>query len=261
MKLDFSKVVAQPAPGMGPASDKYAGEYVVDGPKPSILIDEPKPYQPVKAYDPLDVERAKKGLSVHDKKIKELKRAMDNFVVSNDKTAAVCTEMVAKSANLIKAMETNRKETIKDADTYVRGVNRFVKIFRDQVDAIVSTGKKKIGDYAYSQELKRRELAKKAQDEADKIQAAMDVRAKKSGVEPVQMPAMVVPRKQAPVRTESGSASTKMVWTWEITDTSEIPKAYFSVDVKLVDAAVKAGLRKIAGIKIFERPDVRVRTA
>ena len=253
MKLDFSKVVE--------IVDGPKSKVLVDGPKSKVLVVEADPYQPVKTYDPLDLERAKKGLSVYDTKIKKLKTAMDKFVVNSDLTAAACTEAVAKSANLIKVLETNRKETIKDADTYVRAVNRFVKIFRDQVDAIVASGKKKIGDYAFQKELKRRELAKAAQVEADKIQAAMDQRAEKAGVEPVQMPAMILPRKQTPVRTESGSASTRMVWTWEIVDESEIPKAYFCVDVKTIDAAVKAGLRKIDGIKIFERPLVSVRTA
>lgn len=228
---------------------------------PDAVLD--GPYQPVKSYDPLDIERAKKGLSVYDKKIKELKSKMDQFVINSAGALAACAEMVAKSANLIKVMETNRKETIADADTYVRAVNRFVKIFRDQVDAVVRTGKKKIGDYGYQKELDRRELAKKAQDEADKLQAGMDARAKKVGVAPVQMPAMVVPRKQDPVRTESGSASTRMAWTWEADhiQSDMVPREYLMIDPKAVDAAVKAGIRKISGIRIYEKPVVSVRTA
>ena len=69
------------------------------------MISRPDAYRPVKPYDPLDLERAKRGLSVYDKKIKQLKKEMDHFVVNSDRSASACTEKVARAHGLIKAMK------------------------------------------------------------------------------------------------------------------------------------------------------------
>jgi len=242
MKLDFSQVLG--APEERPPKERNSAE------KPAVA-----------GYDPLNLERAKKGLAVYDTVVNRLKAEMEKFVVNDEASVAQCTELVARIHGVIKKMKGKLEDTIQDAKAYVNATRAFAKIGIEPMEAAKATGKKKIGAYAYQQELKRREQEAEAQKAADKLQAEMDKKAKKAGIEPVQIPAMVMPRKQTPVRTESGSASTRMVWTWEISDAKQVPAEYLAVDVKAVDAAVKAGIREIVGIKIFERPDVRVRTA
>jgi hypothetical protein len=210
---------------------------------------------------PFDLEAAKKRFEPYEKQIQKIKQKMDDFIVDSDKSVALCTEAVAKSARLIKDMEEERKHTIKNPDKFVRAVNRFVKNYRDQVDGIVKSGKTKIGNYEYKKELKRREKEAEAAKTTAKLQAEIDRKAKEGGYEPVQMPAMVAPRSEGPVRTESGTASTMMVWTFEIEQEMEVPRDYLVVDKKLVEAAIKAGIREIPGIRIYEQPTVRIRTS
>lgn len=245
MKFDFSQV------GNGTPSKGAIKVRIKKIDTPATVPDDP---------DPFDPDVAKKAFMVYERNIKSFKAEMDKFEIVDDASAAQCTEAVAKSANLIKVLDTQRKEKIKKHDTFVRSVNRFVKVYRDQVEDIVKTGKEKIGAYAYKKEQKRRQAEADAQKAAAKVQDEMDKQAKKGGYEPVQMPAMVAPRESGPVRTESGSASTRMVWTWEEINYMDCPLQYLMIDKKAVDAAIKAGIRDIKGIKIFEKPEVRVRT-
>lgn len=46
-------------------------------------------------------------------------------------------------------------------------------------------------------------------------------------------------------------------WSWEIVDEAQIPKAFCSPDSKKINEAIKAGIRKIQGIRIFEASIVR----
>ena len=253
MKLDFSEVLGQDPPGGATVDNSAKAETY-----PKIR----KQYEPpIKSADPFDLDRAKSNLSVYEDKIRRMNLEINKLEVKTDVAAATITEMISQSAGLIKMLEKKRKDTIYDSDQFVRAVNRFVKIYRDQVDAIVRTGKKKLGAYQYQKELQRREAEKKAQDEVDRIQEEMDAKAKKAGVEPVKMPTIVAPRKADPVRTESGSASTRMVWKWKIDDAKQVPRNYLMVDFKAVEQALKAGIREIRGISIFEEADVRIRTA
>lgn len=234
---------------------------VGNGPKPKKRTSVRKKTKDVTVSNPLDLALAKKSLSVYDKKIDELAREMDRFSVTSEVGVMSCTDVVSKVSALKKTMETNRKNTIKDADFYVRSVNRFCKIYRDKVDGIIKAGKAKIGNYQFIKEQKRREAEAEARKAKDSLQADLDKKAAAGGYEPVQMPDPVVPETTGPVRTESGSSSTLMVWDWEITNQIEVPVRFLSVDSKKVDQAIKAGIRDIPGINIFQKPQVRIITA
>lgn len=44
----------------------------------------------------------------------------------------------------------------------------------------------------------------------------------------------------------------RKVWTHDIEDESKIPREYMTVDVKRIRDAVRAGLREIPGVRIFQ---------
>ena len=126
---------------------------------------------------------------------------------------------------------------------------------------------------------RQKEIAaqKKAKNEALARKAEMDAQAKAAGVAPVDVeipeitvttedPAPVVVAPQVSPNTKTtidgmGSASVEMIWTFSIVEPSKIPHEYLIPDTKKIAAAVKAGTRDIPGIKIFQEPDVNVRSA
>ncbi len=88
-------------------------------------------------------------------------------------------------------------------------------------------------------------------------QAEEELSAKRS-----EIPTMgVVEREEAKatVKTTSGSFTVKKVWTAEVIDESQVPREYLIVDQKKLNAVVKAGVRAIPGVKIYEKSEGAVR--
>ena len=60
-------------------------------------------------------------------------------------------------------------------------------------------------------------------------------------------------------RTDSGSASWRKVWRVEVVDEAQVPRQYLAVDMPKLRAAVKGGLREIAGCSITEEEESTLR--
>lgn len=207
-----------------------------------------------------DLESVRALFKSYDPEFQALKKKADALEIKTDADAETATDMIAQGSKFIKTLEAKRKDVTNDADGYVRGVQSIVRGTRVQAEGIVKEVKRKLGAYQYKKELDRREDEKKAREAAAAAQKDLDAQAKEMGVESVKIPEMQVPKKRDPVRTESGTASTLMVWDFEITDPAKVPDNYKDINPGKVKSAIAAGIREIPGVKIFERPDVRVRT-
>ena len=178
---------------------------------------------------------------------------------------AALTKNAAEAKSLADRLDSERKEHIKEPDTFVRGLNAFVKSFRDVLtnpknkSGLVEIAKTKIGQYQYQKELERRKKEEAARKAQEKLQAEMNKEAKKAGVEAPELPPVVLPEKQEAIRTGSGSAHMQTEWVHELTDITKVPAEYLMVDDRKVKAAIKAGIRNISGLEIKEVPKVSLR--
>ena len=59
-------------------------------------------------------------------------------------------------------------------------------------------------------------------------------------------------RQQKSIHSENGSVKVRKHWTFKIVDATKVPKKYFVIDEKLIRADIKAGVRSINGIDIYE---------
>ena len=245
MELDFNEV----------------GNPVRFGESPAKVLPPP----PAKS-NALDLERPKRMLEPYRRVCIEEQRWANALVIETEEDLIEASERMLKNKKRFKAMEAKRMASTEEARGFTATANSLWKSVGDFLSCKAKTGAievstAKIGAFQYQQELDRRVAAKKAQDEADKVQRRLNAKAKKAGVAPVQLPAMVVPHSTAPVRTGAGSVSMSLVWVGEVENDELVPAAYLMVDQKKVDAAVKAGIRIIPGVRIFEKPKNTGRTA
>lgn len=66
--------------------------------------------------------------------------------------------------------------------------------------------------------------------------------------------------KPGKVRSYAGTTSTRMVAKYEITDKAKVPSEFWAIDEKLLAAQIRAGRRDIDGVKIWEEPELTVRS-
>lgn len=207
----------------------------------------------------MDFEYARAALAEFEARIVEMEREAAAFRVTDEETAREATDRAGAVLAFVKKFEDRRKEIIKDADSFVRKTNQVCKPKRDRLDAVARRYKDALADYKYQEELKRREIVRKQEEERRKLQAALDAEATRLEVEPVVVAPVAVPRTAGPVRAESATSSTVMVWDFEVVDPAAVPRPYLAVDPAAIRAALKAGIREIEGVRIFERAEIRVR--
>lgn len=207
----------------------------------------------------LNLDGAKRALKVFDGEIARWESDAKALTVNSDETAETATEMTGQVKRLAKQIDDRRKEIIAEPDSYVRKVNGFVKPLQDRLKALESYIKRKFAEYAYQVELERREFERKQREAAVRLQAELDKEAKAKGVEPVQVAPVAVSIRKEPTRSDSAVASSVMVMKHRVTDPALVPREYLAVDDAAIKAGIKAGIRAIPGVEIYEEAEVRVR--
>lgn len=117
------------------------------------------------------------------------------------------------------------------------------------------------------------EHQKKEREDAIKLQQKLNIEADNAGVDRVSVPIPDVvkadalpPAPEIPVTPKSekviadhGTAKIESVWVCNIIDPDKVPREYCMPDQDKLDKAVEAGVREIAGCKIEESFDQKIR--
>jgi len=160
-----------------------------------------------------------------------------------------------------KAIETRRQEWVKPLNDSVREINARFKHMLDPLDQAVSIVKDKMLAY-------QREAQRQAQEEQERLQCEADA-ARTKLLEampegqvlpgPWEVPTVIpiAPRK---TRVDQGTVYTVQEWTYEVVNESEVPKEYWMLDRVKLARVVRAGIRNILGIRVFQRESIAVRT-
>jgi len=283
--LDFSKVPFPDAPTG--ATFKQGFEPEPPGALPNVPAPSPPPTPNLPASGAVvDLPAAKRALALFDTLLTSMEQAAKDIVVDSAISAADATEMAAQALRLSDQIDAKRKEKIKIPDGFVRQLNGFVKPMQDRIEALAGKRgilKRKLGDYATRVELGRRETERKQKEAADRLQAELDAEAKAKNIEPVKLAPVAVPMKSGPIRSDSGSSSSKMVTIAEIKDLSAVPRNYLEAVFKkkshldgdapldgtteaiwsrlqtAIMEAYSAGLRVIEGVEFMEKSSISVR--
>jgi hypothetical protein len=195
----------------------------------------------------------------------------------------------SRNKKLFRDLETARKAAVAPYNEHLKQINRIFKTLTDPLVQNEATIKGERGKYEYQLELDRRRREAEAREEQRKLQAKLDAEAREQRMEAerkareaaeklkaetdeatraalvkeieeetlaaqAQTPqvAPIVAEKPEVVRTSEGSSYSKFSWKGRVLDPALVPREYCAPDQKLIDAAVKGGVRNIPGCIVEE---------
>ncbi|HNR12876.1 MAG TPA: hypothetical protein PKM59_06140 [Thermodesulfobacteriota bacterium] len=208
----------------------------------------------------LDLDMAKRHLAPIIESVESLVEEAKALAVRDETSCSLAVQLGTTMQKLLKIIDRKRKEILLGPMDFVDSVNAFSKMFTARLQDGVAIAKQKVDDYQAIAEQKRREDEMAARAEAERLQHLLNQEAAARGIEPVLVPTPVIPTTPAPIRTESGSASMRKVWTFEIEDLAQVPPEYLTLNEKLVRQAISGGIRQIRGLRIFQMKKAVFRT-
>jgi hypothetical protein len=191
----------------------------------------------------------------HEANYIELQAQM--IVVKDEKTLKEATEFLGKVAKAKKQLEERRQFFVKPLNEQIRKINEFFKVRIMTLENAENIVKNEI--LKYREEV---EKARKQQEELLKKQYEKELKkAQKKGLPlPPPMPQITLQQQEKTVETDSAQVTARLVWDFEIVDESKIPREYLMVNEKAIRAAIKAGVRDIPGVRIFQKEELAVKT-
>ncbi len=240
----------------------------------------------------LDLDAAKERLQVYVGAVARMVEEAEALKIESEQDNERAVALGTSAKKLFNQIEDKRKAIVNEPNDFVKSVNGFCKVFSDKLKLVEDGMKRKISQYRAVQEQKRREEEIRLRREAEELQRKLEAeaaeknrklqeealaRAKEEAkakgipveevkapvvemIQPVQVCAPVLPKQQSPVRTETGSASARKAWAFELEDINKVPRSYLVLNEKKVRDDVRAGIRNIEGIKIYEETLTTFRT-
>jgi hypothetical protein len=144
------------------------------------------------------------------------------LTVDSEESNAIAVELGTRAKKLNKTLEVEKKRIIDQPNDFIKAVRNFCKSFQDQLIRVEQTIKQKITTY---------------QTKREKIETP------------------VMPELSNVTRTDSGSSYMRKKWIAEVIDEDLVPMEYKTKpipDLPKINKAVKAGIREIAGVRIYQ---------
>lgn len=232
-------------------------------------------------------------------KVAQMRTEAESVAVIDDATSAQAAEMATQSRKVENQIEKKRKEAIAPYNNVVGTVNKHTKTIKSGLIDIRYLLESKNRPYLIQKEKKRQESARKAREEAARLQREAEerayheaarkaeeerARAKAAGASEeeaeknaqaaaatVVVTPEIVPDlgpAETKLKTDSGSQALETEWSWELLDIRKLPDACFEARAKqlisavapFINASVKAGVREMSGVRIFERQTIKTRS-
>lgn len=125
-------------------------------------------------------------------------------------------------------------------------------------DAPLEQAQRIVGGKHVAYQRQETEAARKEQERLRKLaeakHARQAARAEEKGLEapPVIIPMPTIQAPPKTIHTPSGSVTTRSIWKHEVVDMAALPDAYKIADAVKLGKVVRAGVREIPGVRIYE---------
>ena len=282
MDLDFNVAFDPPA---------REAEIVDPGAAPKELPTSPPP-PPVK----LDIRPVALTLMPYIEVCRSMLNEADALTVTDEASYKTATSKAASNKKLLKDLEAARKAFGDPFRNHVTAINNLFKELTSYLTRADDTFRAKMEIFLKKQRLERQRKEAEQREAARQLQEKLDAEAKAQKEEAARIieeaqaklqteedpqarttlertiteettvletPAPIVPpvaiEKPAITRTAEGSSYTKDKWVCKIVTPELVPREYCEPVQKLLDAAVKGGVRHITGCEITEAIQVNIR--
>lgn len=204
---------------------------------------------------------------VPESEVKEIQSQTDKIVAAAQALAVVddvgmreATDLLGWIARAKKQVEEKRKFFVDPLNKQVKAINAMFKRYAEPLEQADTLLRGKVLSYRREQDRIRREEEERLRKLQEKEQKRLERQAAKKDLPPPPpMPTPQVQEQAKTVHSDFGSVSAKKVWDFKIIDPAQIPAEFMMVNEKAIRAAVKAGVRNIPGVKIYQREELAVR--
>jgi len=166
------------------------------------------------------------------------------------------TEDLALISKLKRSMEERRKEYLKPLDDHRRAINDAFKMMMTPIERADAITRDKILAFQLKQKLIREEQERINALRLEAAQKEMELKGEIT--ESVNLVEVSLEVKR--VQTDLGTAGMRDNWTYEVIDFLSLPNEYKVPDAAKIGKVVRAGLRNIPGVRIFNEPILVVNT-
>lgn len=213
--------------------------------------------------------------------ISELVAASKDVVILSHADLSMAVDLCKTIKERLNESEKMRTDITQPINKGLREINRRFKAMQEPLTEAENLIKSRMIKFQEAEERRAREEAarkeKKRQEQlrlereaeerrrAEEAEQADDPTLDRAPApEPVQEPERELQPIQPQVRKttygQSGASFTaKKVWTFEMEDISKVPPQFLSLDETKVNQAIRAGLRDIPGLRIFEKSVASIR--
>ena len=245
---------------------------------------------PILSRDPgtFDLSSVHLSLIPYQRHVELMSQEARSIIVVDTASQKFAVSAESRNKKLWKTLEQERKRILAPIQAHVKAIQNLFKTLQDPLASNETFIKGVRGRYEYQLELERRRREAKAREEQRWLQAKLDAEAREQRLEAErkvreaeeklkaendeatrvalekeiaeETAAAAAPTPQAPlmteaqkvVRTPEGSSYSKFSWKGRIVDPALVPRDLCSPDQKLIDAAVKGGVRQISGCIVEE---------
>lgn len=202
---------------------------------------------------PQEITSNETVLSMNERAIVLLTEAQGIKIVDDDSDNAGA-EIIVRAKDL-------RAELLKArsaATTPYERTKKAIIAWFNAHEAPLEKVQKEIGRQHLAYQAKKDEQARKETERLRKLAEAKQARqAAKAEAQGLEAPPVVIPMPtvQAPpktVKTASGSLTTRRIWKHQVVDFAALPEEYKIADEVKLGKVVRAGVREIPGVRIYE---------
>lgn len=183
--------------------------------------------------------------------------AIERRITSNSDLAPV-TEDSALIKRLLKDVEDRRLTYSKPLNDFLTVVNAYFRSLSGPLEAADKLNRDKTRAFLAEVERQRREA--EAIEEAKLALARREAELKGGEITVDLTPVPMPEATPAHVRTAMGTMGTRTEPKWELEDLAKVPTEYLMLDTVKVRRCVRAGVRQIPGIRIWEEQNITIRS-